>query len=106
MINASFWVFSPTPDLIFQGALEASEFNANRYRVHKVMPVNDWYASFLLAVKAFKKEVNEGYPSGLTYNFNGTGSWNDLLTGNVPQQTQQQAPQASQPVQTNVIKPE
>ena len=86
MINASFWVFSPTPEFVFAGAIEGSEFNANRFRVNKVQAHNDWYNLLINAVKTLKKEVMARFATGITYSYNGTGSW-DTLGSAEPQQT-------------------
>lgn len=55
MINASFWVFSPSPEFTFVGAIEASEFQANKFRVQKVQAVNDWYNLLLASIKTLQK---------------------------------------------------
>ena len=92
MINASFWVFSPAPEFTFQGAIESSEFQANKFRTQKVQAVNEWYNALLASIKTLQKEVKESYPTGVTYNFHGTGSWDGLLTGSAPQSQSQSPP--------------
>lgn len=85
------------PDQVFIGAIESSQFNANRFRIHKNAQINEWFNLIFNAVKNYKIQVLSQYGTGITYNNNGAGNWNDLFTGNVPQQSVQQAGQTTQP---------
>jgi len=81
IINSSFWVFTNSPKVVIESSIEAADYDANRFRKLKVAEHNEWYNALIAATKTLIPYTTENFPMGLNYNFNGSGSWNDLLSG-------------------------
>ena len=82
-----------TPEFIIKGGIEAADFNARKFMLEKNQVHNEWYKSVGKAFRILETYAKTQYPQGLNYNSHGTASWGDLISGNAPPQTGQQAPQ-------------
>ena len=62
------------------------------------MAHNDWYNEVLESVKVIHVYATKNYSTGLTFNFNGSSDWSDMLSGkSAPVQQQQQHSTAPAP---------
>ena len=67
---------------MIESAIESADFDANKFRKKGVAAHNEWYNSLIAALKSLIPYTTENYKSGPTFNFHGTGDWNDFLSGN------------------------
>ena len=80
------------PDFTFKAGIEAADFNAIKFQKLKNEGHNDWWKHGSTAFKVLHQYVKKNMETGLQFNFNGTGNWEDLLDGT----PQKQAPKPQQ----------
>ncbi len=66
---------------MFKGGIEAADFHAYKFKTKKNQAHNDWYNEVMESVKALNTYVKEHYPTGLTFNANGSDDWSNVSSG-------------------------
>ena len=68
------------PEFPLKGGIEAADFNAIKFQKLKNEDHNEWYKRITSAFKILQAFVKKNYPTGLQFNFDGKGNWEDLLS--------------------------
>lgn len=79
-IGGVMWVLSEAPCIVLKGAIEAGEYNANKFRTLKVHGHNEWYTVLKDAMKVLDGYCKERHEMGLQFSFNGGVSWAEALS--------------------------